>query len=218
MAAAGLASASTPFSGLRPIHVRRDLGAVADLIEFCFAPTLDAAGRSAIQEMRMISRSGPLLWTLGRLSSVVPGLMQGFVWIEQGRLVGNVSLAPAGYGGGWLIANVAVHPDYRRRGIARRLMAASMDLIAQRGAFAVLQVEADNSGAYALYEGLGFHELRTFTRWRRATHHVIPPALPESLPLRQLTPRDGDRLAALAELVRPDHRGGIGWLRPLDRR
>jgi ribosomal protein S18 acetylase RimI-like enzyme len=215
MAAAGLVS--TPqqaFSGVRPVQLRGDLAAIADLIELCFAPTLDAAGRSAIQEMRMVSRSGPLLWVLARLDRALLGMIQGFVWVERGHIVGNVSVMPAGFERGYLIANVAVHPDFRRQGIARQLMQAALDQIARRGTFATLQVEADNAAACALYESLGFHTQRIFTRWRRPTYHHLPPALPEMPVVRKMDRREVDCLYTLARQVRPDEHGGMGWLRP----
>jgi ribosomal protein S18 acetylase RimI-like enzyme len=214
MAAAGLVSARESFSGLRPVHLRRDLGQIADLIEYSFAGSLDAAGRAAIQEMRIISRSGPVLWGLSRLSSAIPGLFQGFVWVENGRLIGNVSIAPAGHDDCWVIANVAVYPEYRRRGIARDLMQASLNQIRKQGRFAILQVEADNAGARALYESLDFYEQRTFTRWRRATTHLLPDPQPEIPTLRKATRQDADALLALAETLRPNDRGGMGWQRP----
>ncbi len=208
----------TQSDGLRPVELRRDLMGIADLIELCFAPTLDAAGRAVLQEMRAMGRAGPLVWALGRIGKAVPGVMRGFVWVEHGRVVGNVSLTPAGYGQGWVIANVAVSPDYRRRGIARQLMQAAMDEVAARGRFALLQVEADNISARRLYESLGFVELRTFTRWRHATHHHVP-ALPENAPeLVPLTRAEVAALYGLAASTRPNERGGLGWLRPLEQK
>lgn len=216
MSAASLLSTRHPFSGPRPFQPRRDLAAVADLIERCFASSLDAAGRSAIQEMRLLSRSGPLLWMVSRLNSAMP-LMRGFVWFELDRLVGNVSLASAGFDGGWVIANVAVDPDYRRRGIARQLMLAALEWVDRRGAFATLQVDADNGGARSLYEGLGFDAQRVFIRWRRASHLRTPDPLPDVPPVRRLARRDSDRLYDLAARVRPNEQGGMGWLRPTRR-
>ncbi|MBN2305038.1 MAG: GNAT family N-acetyltransferase [Anaerolineae bacterium] len=215
MAAARVVPAQRSFSGLRPFNARRDLGDVADLIETCFAATLDARGRAAIQEMRLLHRIGPLGWLVGRLSRAIPPL-GGFVWVESGQVVGNVSTTPTGGGRGWIIANVAVYPAYRRQGIARQLMRAALDWTAQNGRFAVLQVEADNGAARALYEDLGFRELRTFTRWRRAAHYRQPE--PESLRLQPVTWRDRAGLVALAEQVRPNDRGGMGWLRPTRQR
>jgi len=46
----------------------------------------------------------------------------GVCRIENGRLIGNVSVSPANLprseGVGYIIANVAVHPDFQRQGFA----------------------------------------------------------------------------------------------------
>jgi len=212
MSAAGLLSSSRPFSGLRPVNLRRDLAGIADLIEVCFASTLDAGGRAAIQEMRAVSRSRVLLGLLIRLGQAVP-FMRGFVWVEGSRVIGNVSVSPTGYGNGWIIANVAVYPEYRQRGIARQLMLAALEMVAKQGRFATLQVDADNPPARHLYETLGFHEQRTFVRWRRMSH-LRTPEREANLPIRPLARREAGALYDLARCVRPNPQGGMGWLRP----
>lgn len=56
--------------------------------------------------------------------------------------------------------NVAVHPDYRRRGIARALICALMDGLRERGNRCLtLEVRASNTSAIALYEKLGFAQV-----------------------------------------------------------
>lgn len=215
--AAGLLSAYRQnFSGLRPLNMRRDLGDVADLIEHAFADTLDASGRAGIAEMRALSRAGPLLWLIARLNYRFPA-MRGFVWIEAGRVVGNVTLAPTGYGGGWIVANVAVASGFRRRGIARRLMEAALEQVAAQGRFGILQVDADNDAARGLYESLGFRAQRTFVRWRRPAYLGRPAGAPAMPPLRRTTRYDADAVYALAERVRPESSGGLGWLRSTTR-
>ena len=55
------------------------------------------------------------------------------------------------------IQNVAVLPEFRRRGLARRLLEAVLDRAAGEGAVeATLEVRRSNQPALALYEGLGF--------------------------------------------------------------
>ena len=218
MSAAGLLSARRSFTGLRPVRLRQDLADIADLIEYCFAPSLDAAGRATIREMRALSRTGPLLWLSSWLSGISLRMMRGFVWFEQGRLVGNVSVSPSRMDRSTIIANVAVHPDYRRQGIARRLMVAALEQVAQRGDAAVLQVEADNVPALALYRDLGFRVERTFTCWRRPAHTPLPDAPPDAPPIRQLACREASALYALANACRPNEWGGMGWQRPTERR
>ena len=53
--------------------------------------------------------------------------------------------------------NVAVHPDYRRKGIARQLVTELVAALAKKGVHSLaLEVRASNAPAIALYEQLGF--------------------------------------------------------------
>ena len=53
--------------------------------------------------------------------------------------------------------NVAVHPDYRRKGIARQLVTELVAALAKKGVHRLaLEVRASNAPAIALYEQLGF--------------------------------------------------------------
>ena len=55
------------------------------------------------------------------------------------------------------IMNVAVAPEYRRRGIARQLLDRRRDLLAAQGGRSLtLEVRASNEPAIALYESLGY--------------------------------------------------------------
>lgn len=78
-------------------------------------------------------------------------------------LVAKVDDRPVGYIGVWLIAgeghitNVAVHPDFRRRGIGRRLLLAAEELALARGQRRMtLEVRVSNEGAQRLYRSLGY--------------------------------------------------------------
>lgn len=69
----------------------------------------------------------------------------------------------------WLaVHGLHTEPAYRRRGLARQVMAALVDLGAEQGATTVwLHVETDNPAALALYESLGFrtHHSCRYLRW-----------------------------------------------------
>lgn len=55
------------------------------------------------------------------------------------------------------VATLAVHPDYRRRGIGQRLLANALLEAQKEGAkLSYLEVRKTNSGAQALYERFGF--------------------------------------------------------------
>jgi len=158
-----------PASGvLRPLEVRRDLGRVADLVEYCFADTLDADGRRYIQQMRAVAQNPSALSWVNTLSERVSLPISGFVWEEDGKIVGNLTLIPYHVRGVryFLIANVAVHPDYRRRGIAFRLTNRALDQARQQNIPATwLHVREENAGAIQLYRSLGFKERASRTTW-----------------------------------------------------
>ena len=74
---------------------------------------------------------------------------------EHERLVGYLIISR--YADAWHIMNVAVDPDYRRRGIATQLLTRLFELTAnddRRGY--TLEVRVSNGDAIRLYEGLGF--------------------------------------------------------------
>lgn len=69
----------------------------------------------------------------------------------------------AGYGGFWHfldeahISNVAIHPEYRRRGLGRKLLAHLLQVAVARGATkAMLEVRPSNEAARKLYGSFGF--------------------------------------------------------------
>ncbi len=154
---------------LRPLNILRDLPGVADLVEKCFADTIDAEGRRYLQQMRRAGQDNAFMrWASNAVESVSMPL-SGYVWEENGEIIGNVSLIPYRHKKKkiYLIANVAVRPDYRRRGIGRALTAAAMHHASERRAIATwLHVREDNPGAIALYASLGFQELARRTMWQ----------------------------------------------------
>jgi len=154
---------------IRKVSVPRDLLAVADLIEVCFTSTLDEDGRDYLRHLRWAARDSLSFSWLQGTADRLSAPLYGFVWEEAGRIIGNLSLIPLLRRGRiyHLIANVAVHPEYRRRGIGRQLTQTALDYLRQRGAdTAWLQVRDDNPPAYTLYQSLGFIERARRTTWQ----------------------------------------------------
>jgi mycothiol synthase len=101
------------------------------------------------------------LWRVAWDGDEVAGVCANWVYAEENERLG-VSR-------GWL-EQVSVRRPWRRRGVARALMAASMRAFAERGlTSAALGVDAENpTGALGLYEGLGFHVHMPTTSYRKA--------------------------------------------------
>jgi ribosomal protein S18 acetylase RimI-like enzyme len=157
---------------VRPFDVRRDMGPVADLVELCFADTLDPEGKRFIQRMRSAAKNkGFLSWAAVNAEWLNMPL-SGYVWEQDNILVGNISLIPYNIEGqrSYLIANVAVHPDYRRLGIARELTVQAMEHARKRGAPGIrLHVREENDQALELYKSMGFVEHARRTTWVSTT-------------------------------------------------
>jgi [ribosomal protein S18]-alanine N-acetyltransferase len=90
---------------------------------------------------------------LAKPSSVSIGAYEGES--EGSELVGY--LVVSRYVDAWHVMNVAVTPEYRRRGIARLLLERLFELTAsdERRGY-TLEVRVSNEGAIKLYQGLGF--------------------------------------------------------------
>ena len=201
--------------GLQPLDPLRHLSQIADVLEVSFAREMgDETARQATREMRRHSRMGwqlrVLLWF--GLEDYLP--TQGFVWIEDGRVVGTVQTQPAReYPGAWLIANVAVLPEYRRHGIAEALTDATLAHIRRRqGRLALLQVDDDNDAAQKLYTKLGFEHIGTHAHWYRAGLATTPTPVGSPFDIRLRDPREWATEYDLVALARPE---GLCWDRAL---
>ncbi|MCK5921925.1 MAG: GNAT family N-acetyltransferase, partial [Methylococcales bacterium] len=94
-------------------------------------------------------------------------------WEVNGRIVGNITLLTTKTRGRFLVANVAVHPDHRRRGIAQVMMQAAIERVqAQQGATIALQVVKDNAAAIQLYQNLGFFKMGNMTLWQTGSSRI----------------------------------------------
>ena len=168
-------------AGLRPVDARVDMRQMADLIALAFEGDLDSSGKAMLRDMRNFGRAGWLGWLAACLLLPEAAHPRGFVWIEESRLVGNASLLRVeGYPRRWVLANVAVHPAWRRRGIARGLTNACLaEARRERADEVILQVNSDRHAPQALYRDLGFvpqASRRIWTRRNNAPLASSPPA------------------------------------------
>ncbi len=140
---------------------------VLDLIEIGFRDELDPQGWKMLRQMRQLYQPNGLARVVYNAALETTG----FVWEEDGRIVGNLSLrhAQPRSSRGRLIGNVVVHPNYRHRGIGRALMESAIAAASNEYASWVgLEVRADNEIAGQLYRHLGFHAVGT-------TKHMLRP-------------------------------------------
>lgn len=109
---------------------------------------LGEADAAEMLALAKLTEPGPFLartHTMGRFIGLrVDGRLVAMAG-ERMRFAGHVE-----------VSGVCTHPDFRGRGLARRLSAAVAADVQRRGALPFLHAWTTNKAAIALYEGLGF--------------------------------------------------------------
>ena len=207
MVARAVSNSKSAFRGIRPFSARTDLYGVARLLE----ETFRGEHNFPFSNFPLMREIGIMLWTLN-YAPTFPETFEGFVWVEDGKIVGNVTLPPdLVRGNRHYISNVAVKQEYQRRGIARALMQASLEHIRrQKAPSALLNVRPKNEGALKLYEGLGFKTLEMRGQWTLA---ALPLRLP-AMTITELRPLHWSDAHAVSELVRAATPANVQPFRP----
>ena len=122
-----------------------------------------------LERLEKICFSRP--WSKRMLAEELENACAAFLVAEDadsGQVVGYAGvlvMADEGY-----ITNVAVFPEYRRRGIGAQIIEVFMNFArANRLAFLTLEVRPSNAAAIALYQGFGFEEVG-----RRKNYYDLP--------------------------------------------
>ena len=156
-------AAKRPHPGARPINLNTDIPQILKLLEICFGTQVGFEGQHFYTGSGGAMQQPAFLW---RLNPAAQKLSLGFVWEENGRIVGNVTVLTTQIPGRYLVVNVAVHPDQRRRGIARQLMHNVHQMVHDRnGSEIMLQVVKSNEAAVNLYKTLQYTSLGSMTSW-----------------------------------------------------
>jgi len=112
---------------------------------------------SLADSMENYKRIWPSIRVIQFFSPGLRDFLHGHVWEEDERIAGFTQLHRRGTTDTWYISAVGVHPDFRRRGIARQLVERAIDFVRQRnGKRLLLDVIEGNVPAINLYTKLGF--------------------------------------------------------------
>jgi ribosomal protein S18 acetylase RimI-like enzyme len=112
-----------------------------------------------MDSLRSLKRMWPIFAVLRVLSADVRDTICGFFYEADGAAAGNISYQRRRGGSEWYISDVVVLPQHRGKGIARKLVDATVDAIRARGGTkAFLDVIDGNTPAYNLYQKAGFED------------------------------------------------------------
>jgi len=151
---------------LRPLNLKQDFEELIPFYDEIFEKELLAKGASVRAMLSEMKAFMPFFKFMGVFSKNFRHVMDGFVYENnKGKIVSTVNI---GYSGNyWEIAMVATHPDYRRRGLAKKLIFESLNHAKKHNAeMCVLEVLEENEPAYKLYRNLGFHHFDTRAKLR----------------------------------------------------
>ena len=119
--------------------------------------TMNASHVAQIAELEKLCFSDP--WSANSIASELDNKLAFWLVATEGDRV-------AGYIGSQTVMdetdmmNVAVHPDFRRKGIAEALVNDLVENLKKRGSHCLtLEVRTSNTPAITLYEKLGFSEI-----------------------------------------------------------
>lgn len=159
-------------NGPRAINLNKDIPQILELLERVFGASIDLDSRQLLTGGAHLGQQPAFLW---RLSPAASRLALGYVWEEDGRIIGNATVLTTETAGRYLVVNVAVHPNYRRQGIARTLMHSVANLVRSRnGREILLQVVKENVAARELYRSLGYTTLGSVTSWYAPSSRLRP--------------------------------------------
>jgi mycothiol synthase len=144
---------------VRPEHMR----AIWDADQEAFRDHWGSGQWTEVDYQRFLTdptQGDTTLWRIAWDGDQVAGQVRSFINAEENRQFGRRR--------GW-VENISVRRPWRRRGLARALIAASFPLLRARGMTeGALTVDTENlSGALRVYESVGFRATDRSTTYRR---------------------------------------------------
>lgn len=199
---------------LRTFNIKEDVDVMIPLIKAAFHyPENDEWNlsreeiTSIADDFSMMRKLYPIFQIGGLFNPSLKAVMRGYIWEEAGQAVGLVNVSPMGLDHQtWVIGNVAVLPEHRRKGIAQQLIQAAVGLARQhRIKNVVLEVIAHNLPAVKLYENEGFEIYSKGIQLHRETALEAPPLLklPEGYRIEPYHVRDWESRYTLMKNITP---------------
>lgn len=160
-----------------------------------------------IDRINSAKRLWPILRIMRTFSPIFRDILCGFIAEEENKPAGLINYMRQRDEPEWYIANVTVLPAYRRRGIARKLVEATLDELRNRKAkVAFLDVVVGNDPAFNLYKEMGFEAFTQSSDYHYQKEvPIVPHPLPEGYTLKPLGIFDWQTRFSLAKRVTPEH-------------
>ncbi len=170
-----------------------------------------------VNTVKQIKRIWPLLNIAKKIFPSISDPLNGFIYEADGQPAGLVIASQRGKSASWWVGTVATNPQFRRRGIARKMVEHILAYFReQQGEMAYLDVIDGNLPAYTLYESLGFEQFSGQQEMHFTPTEIIPlPQIPAGYHIEKSSLFDWEGRFELHKRILPEK---IRQYEPLDPR
>lgn len=219
---------------IRPFNLPQDIDLMNSLIlegfQYPENPTWSVQEdeiQGMVDRINGAKRLWPVIRVLRIFVPLLRDILYGFIDEQDGQPAGLINFMRQRNAPEWYIGNVTVLPAYRRRGIARRLVQATLEeLQARKARVAFLDVVVGNDPAFNLYKEMGFEEYTRSSEYQFSRYSISSPEqLPPGYQLRPLSRLDWKTRFHFAQRITPAHitryepvteeRFRVPWILPL---
>ena len=160
-----------------------------------------------LDRVRGLKRNWPVISILRLFSPVLRDAMRGFIAEEDGKPVGLMNHMRHNKEPEWFLANAAVLPSHRRKGIGKQLLAAIQDDLRSRKArTARLDIIDQNVPSLELCKSMGFEVYSSLVVLDiEADKHVPAPTLPDGWSMLPRSRFDWRTQFELAKRITPEN-------------
>lgn len=169
---------------------KRDFEGIKQIFELAFTEEYQRREVDIVRKIEKIESIYPLV----RLLSLFPNPYQHVFTVHvaevEDRIAAMAQMSPRNdQQTRWHVDNIAVHPDFRGKGLAQQLLNDVFAYYSERGALRfTLEVDVENAPAIRLYEKLGFRRFSTLYY-----HKMSPKQLGKYRDLESVTVHPGLR-------------------------
>lgn len=159
-----------------------------------------------VDTINSLKKIWPIMNFVGLFSKTIKHLLMGYIAEVDGNPAGLFMCQRRGSTDKWYIATVGVLPEFRRKGIARKLVESGVALIkGLDGEIALLDVISGNLPAYSLYVDVGFEHYTGSKEYDcKNIEHSETPEFPKDFELVKLDRFDWKTRVELMETITPD--------------
>jgi ribosomal protein S18 acetylase RimI-like enzyme len=159
-----------------------------------------------VDTVNSLKKIWPIMNIAGLFSKTIKHLLMGYIAEVDGIPAGIFMCQRRGSTDKWYVSTVGVLPEFRRRGIARKLVESGIALIKELdGEIALLDVISGNLPAYSLYVDVGFEHYTGLQEYKhKDIEHSQIPEIPKGFELVKLNRYDWKTRFNLMDTITPD--------------